>query len=81
MKFAYLSNAKVALFCFESPAQCTSWQGGDCVILDALPAIDCSFGREARRSARTSGAWTQAPAQSCAGAVLRVVNSSLLWTV
>jgi len=56
MDFTYFSNETIAIFCYLSPAQRTSWQGGDCVIFDALPAIDCSFGREARFSTRISGA-------------------------
>ena len=39
MDFAYFSIVKVALFCYQSPAQCTPWQGGDCVIFDVLPAM------------------------------------------
>ena len=56
MDFAYFSIVKVALFCYQSPAQCTPWQGGDCVIFDVLPAMGCSFGREASCSIRTTGA-------------------------
>jgi hypothetical protein len=56
MEFTYFSLEKVALFCYQSPAQCTSFQGGDCAIFDILSAMVCSFGREARYSARTIGA-------------------------
>jgi hypothetical protein len=56
MKFCIFLQRKEYDILYPCPAQCTSYQGSDCVIFDTLSAIDCNFGREARRSTRIIGA-------------------------